>query len=413
MGFLRYDLSSSTKRGWQVSKILVAIHPIWQLLTKNNISVGLFGCLHSYPLPEELRNYRFYVPDVFSKGYKCFPDYLNAFQAFNIEMVSKNFRNVGGSIALNSVYNFLLSIGMLGIRPKTIYKIIEQILSEFFDRNKCTRRRTTQMLIAFDIFLNQLKKNEPDASFFFTNHVASSLHRYWPATFPEHYKMLKYDSDWISRWRGEIPHAIKEADSQLGELMLFVDRYPEYKLVILSSMGQEAVQDSTIISNQVLIINPYSLLGFCGLDRNFYEINPSMAPTISLRINSQADGPWVEKLRMIRINGCSVEFKKVGESDFEIYLQVVNVDSLSVDVFGMKIENPSLIGLEVVKIQDSAGSNAYHIPEGILIEYSGKGSNYNIPGKYTKISALDIAPSTLNFFHITPLGYMKKAKIFG
>ena len=26
MGFLRYDLNSSTKRGWQVSKILEAIH---------------------------------------------------------------------------------------------------------------------------------------------------------------------------------------------------------------------------------------------------------------------------------------------------------------------------------------------------------------------------------------------------
>jgi predicted component of type VI protein secretion system len=39
----------------------------------------------------------------------------------------------------------------------------------------------------FDIFMNQLERTKPGFTTFFTNQVASSMHRFWAASFPEEY----------------------------------------------------------------------------------------------------------------------------------------------------------------------------------------------------------------------------------
>src|SRR4051812_19201396 len=47
--------------------------PIWKLLASAGRRVGLFGSLHSYPLPADLDNYEFYVPDTFAAGSEAQP----------------------------------------------------------------------------------------------------------------------------------------------------------------------------------------------------------------------------------------------------------------------------------------------------------------------------------------------------
>ena len=42
-------------------------------------------------------------------------------------------------------------------------------------------RRTYQAGLAFDIFINFLQSTKPAFATFFTNHVASSMHRFWAA----------------------------------------------------------------------------------------------------------------------------------------------------------------------------------------------------------------------------------------
>ena len=61
--------------------------PIWNLLSKRGIKVGVFGSLHSYPLPADMTNYGFYVPDVFAAGSECFPENVELFQEINLELV--------------------------------------------------------------------------------------------------------------------------------------------------------------------------------------------------------------------------------------------------------------------------------------------------------------------------------------
>src|SRR6516165_8432903 len=68
--------------------------PIWEFLAKGGLRVGMFGSLHTYPLPSDLDNYAFYVPDTFAAGPECFPDKFTAFQEFNLRMVDQSGRNV-------------------------------------------------------------------------------------------------------------------------------------------------------------------------------------------------------------------------------------------------------------------------------------------------------------------------------
>ena len=81
----------------------------------------------------------------------------------------------------------------------------------------------------------------PEIAMFFTNHVASSMHRFWPATFPEDYSKPFWDETWASKWNGEIPFAMGEADLQIRDLMKFVESDQRYALVVVTSMGQAAV----------------------------------------------------------------------------------------------------------------------------------------------------------------------------
>lgn len=59
-----------------------------------------------------------------------------------------------------------------------------QVVSERVRQARNVRRRTYQSVLAFDIFMKQLESTRPGFATFFTNHVASSMHRYWAAAFP-------------------------------------------------------------------------------------------------------------------------------------------------------------------------------------------------------------------------------------
>ena len=67
--------------GQDLKKVDVEYPSIFNFLANNGIKVGVFGSLHSYPLPENFENYTFYVPDTFAAGIECFPNKLSAFQS--------------------------------------------------------------------------------------------------------------------------------------------------------------------------------------------------------------------------------------------------------------------------------------------------------------------------------------------
>jgi len=116
--------------------------PVWNVLANAGRRVGMFGSLHSYPPPDDLGPYDFYVPDTFAAGPEAKPAELAAFQQFNLHMVDRSGRNVSGELPVRQALPFLLRSLPAGIRPGTMAKIARQVASERIWRHRTARRRT-------------------------------------------------------------------------------------------------------------------------------------------------------------------------------------------------------------------------------------------------------------------------------
>ena len=191
--------------GQDVSQSNALYPPVWELLSRAGRSVGMFGSLHTYPMPPRAGDYAFYLPDTFAAGPEAHPAELSAFQSFNLAMVDRSGRNVSAETPYKAAIAMLGGMLKLGLRAVTMGKIVKQLASERIKRDRTGRRRTIQSLLSFDLFLHQLVEKKPDASFYFTNHVASSMHRYWPATFGEDYSQTEWKPEWRKRFGGGMP----------------------------------------------------------------------------------------------------------------------------------------------------------------------------------------------------------------
>ena len=111
--------------GQTLTKVNAEFPNVYNILAHNGVKVGMFGSLQSYPLPKNLDNFCFYVPDTFAAGDECFPKQLTDFQSFNLSMVRANGRNVSSGIAVKSASRFLRSSLKLGLQPKTFIKLFQ------------------------------------------------------------------------------------------------------------------------------------------------------------------------------------------------------------------------------------------------------------------------------------------------
>ena len=397
--------------GQDLTRVNKEFPNIYHYLSKEGFKVGIFGSLQSYPLPEDLENYKFYIPDTFAAGDECFPSELSCFQKFNLSMVRLNSKNVSRGIATKDAIKFILKSKKLGLKLDTFMKLNKQIITECINNDRVVRRRTSQAEISFDLYFKQLIDTKPDISFFFTNHLASSMHRYWPSIFPNDYEEGKFEKSWLNRWYGEIPHAVKVTNYQLTKL-LNICKLKNYELIVCSSMGQAAVSNTTIRRKVVMIKNLKKLLEYMDIKITDWERRLSMAPQVVIKPKKLSLIKKLDKLKNIFINGKNITYKitNTGEIVFEISL--INQDTLNV-IDGEKVINHNNIGIDNINLQDAAGCYAYHIPDGILLHYNPKKNRSFFPKKeWNNISVLDFAPSILNKFNIKIPSYMNKEKLF-
>lgn len=380
--------------------------PIWNILAGKGIKVGLFGSLHTYPMPEDLKNFAFHVPDTFAAGSECFPKNLETFQKFNLSMARESSRVVSTKIPAKEALQFLLKLPDLGFRFKTAADIAGQMVDEKLNKWKVVRRRTYQSVIGFEIFYKQLATKKPDFSTFFTNHVASSQHRYWAAAFPEDYENLKLGREWIETYNGEIVYTMQKADEMIGRLMKFIEKNPEFSLWILSSMGQNAVEAREIYTD-LFVTDGKKFMDNFNLGSGNYELKPSMVPQFNVHIHSDKRKEFEEKLTTLRINNTGINYRQKAEGFYSLDIGIPNLDESTIQIELMGQHIPLMhSGMENVKIQDRCGATAYHIPQGSLIIYaptSGE-SNKNV----TNISTTDIAPAILRNYNLVVPEYMSK-----
>lgn len=378
---------------------------LWEILVDNKISTGIFSSLHTYPLPQNFNQYDFLVPDPFALGSAAHPKSIEPFQAFNLAMTKKSGRSVDKGIDKKNALKLALALPGLGIRLKTIVKTLKQLAAERIKPWRATRRRSFQSILAFDLYFKLLKKHQPTFTTFFSNHVASALHRYWAATFPEDYKQMNLPENWINRYKDEIPFCMDELNEMVRAIKQIVDKNPDYKLIIASSMGQAATK-AELIESEVFFGDDSKFIDY--FEEHKIEALPAMHPQYNFKVGSNPDG-FETALKHIEINGEPLAYRRKDQSFFSIDLGYPNVGQLHLKYNGSSIEAFDL-GIEIKQIDDQSGGTAYHIPEGALFVYDPKNPVSKSQNQTVDLRA--VAPAILNYFDLKPPLYMNPDKEF-
>lgn len=381
--------------------------PIWNILSENGIKTGVFGSLHSQEVPNSTLNYDFYVPDVFAPNHECFPKDIELFQKINLNLSRKSGRNVDTSLPYSEVLKGLLKIRNFGFKLDTLSSVTKQLVEERISPWKSVRRRTYQTVLAFDVFYKLLNDKKPDFVTFFTNHVASSMHRYWAALFPNEYEKLDYDQEWINTYSNEILFTMDETDKMLKKLGAFVDKNQDYKLIITSSMGQNAIECEPT-ETQLVITDNEKFMNMLGIhNSDGYKVMPAMVPQFNFVINESNMLKFEENLNKLMINGLAVPYRKNDGNYFSIDIIYLNAKEVNINIGDTHFSIDDS-GLKNITIDDKSSCTAYHIPEGHLFSYHPKYTTTD----YSKeqLPTCDILPIIMNNYGIKRKEYMNKTE---
>ncbi|MEM1136335.1 MAG: hypothetical protein AAGI07_10900 [Bacteroidota bacterium] len=381
---------------------------IWQILAQAGMKPGVFASMHTFPMPENYQDYSFFIPDPFAGDSKSYPKNIEPFQRFNLAMSRKSGRNVDTGIDVKTASALAVSLPKLGIQPKTLAGIAGQLIAERMENWKKNRRRVFQSVLAFDIYLKLVNSRKPAFSTFFSNHVASTMHRYWAATFPDHYEAYNLSDEWRNRFSGEIDYAMEHFDAFFKRLIQFADRNPEYKIVIASSMGQEATKAEEL-STELYCKALEKFLEVFGISENDWEIKPAMHPQYNFALHSAEKALRLNNdLKKVIINGTPLIFRN-KENFFSINFGHRNLEE---ETFTFKDIAVSLAnaGLFNEQIDDESDGTAYHIPEGCFFIYDPQDATEK-NNRTRGIPTTAIAPSFLEHFKLPVPNYMTDARI--
>jgi len=378
--------------------------PLWKILRGHGERVGVFASLHSYPLPPDAAGYEFYVPDPFASGAECVPARLASFQELNLTMSRQSARNVSTHIPWRAAARFAARAPGLGLRASTVWATLDQLRTERSRPWARVRRRTFQTVLAFDLFTRLLQQRKPRFCTFFTNHVASAMHRYWAATYPGDYDAMQFDATWRATFQDEIDYAMGWFDRFLQQLVRTVDSTPGAELWVASSMGQAAVAAQPV-ETQLYITDLGRFMTALGFEAADWTQRPAMAPEVSLFVREDKAPALHSALETLRVGDRGLHFSQREGGFFMISAGQENLPAAVAHArLGDRHIPLAEAGLENVAIEDQSTSSAYHVPEGMLWVYAGAPPRPARPPART----IDIAPAIL-----TRLGYDPPATMAG
>jgi hypothetical protein len=379
--------------------------PLWEAADDGGARVGLFGVLQSWP-PTPFRNGGFYVPDSFARSPETVPVSLRRFQAFNTAMTDEN--SFAPDRALSPVELAKVGADLLlrGLSLRSVVLGMEQLVRERTDLRYASRRAVAQVLVCFDVFWRLHRRHDPNISIFFTNHVASMMHRFWGDLVPSYRTCEAYTPDDV---RGRfIVTAMDRFDHGLGKIVRWIDRTPGSTLIVASSMGQDAIPYHAMSATYVLD-DGERMLEALGLQA---RMGVAMYPRITLMFGDEesaaaavepvtsaatAVGPLFRDLRLM---GTTLSFEMGYAYDAaQLPREVTWVPALE----AARTADISELGV-VVRERPGGGNTAQHVPDGMLIAY---GRGVEADGSRAEVSVLDAAPSILSLLGIAPAPSMQ------
>lgn len=373
--------------------------PIWEILSSHNVRCGIFGSLQSFPIPATGK-YDFYIPDTFSPKEQTLPKSLESFQRFNLRQVKQDGALASEVSLTTSVLSDFLGMIKSGLSISTVFKLALHVMREKINKDHKTYRSILQAIVAFDFYKKLLNDKKPQFSTFFTNHVAGMMHRYWKHYFPEDFNLSNLSSREIFLSQN-IEKAMNIADQQIGYLMRF-SRTNNYKLFVLSSMGQEAINRGVYIGEYRIdnFDRFYQAIGYNKSVKNLMAMQPDFA--FSFEKNEDLSLFKEKVLALVDAENIPIFTIKETEKTINLNLEPSN-SVLEKNKIYFKDNVLSSEKLGFIKIYRDPGTG-YHQPKGICLIY-GQGITPDFSRR--EIQSAQILPTILSMFGIDRKEYMQ------
>lgn len=377
--------------------------PIWDVADNAGLRVGIFGPMQSWPA-RQFKNGGFYVPDTFSQDSKTYPASLEKFQDFNLAMTKK--MGFDANVALNPRMLAGAAADMVrqGLTPGSATTMAKHLIRERKDSRYKAFRAGLQVLPGFDLYWKLHQKTHPRLSMFFTNHVASMMHRFWGDTMPGYTDLYQYSPDDV--FGSFIMASMDLADRQLGRIRKYLAANPRSMLVVAASMGQGPVEARFGETNMLILedrdrfaarlgLNPiewgltmYPMLSAVFADED--DARKAVAPIES--VVAEGFGPMFEH---VRLEGRTVTFQSRGY-DYAVTNAGKDPDMstpMSYTPAGGQnaAAKPEELGF-VIRTRTGGDNTGYHIPEGMMLAY---GAGIPTDTSRREVDVLDVAPSLL------------------
>jgi hypothetical protein len=365
----------------------------WQLAARAGKRVGIVGTLHSSPFVAQSSeaNIAFAIPDCFAPDAFTRPARYEAFQRMNLAMT----RGSGRVVATRPGPSDLATVATswrLGVRPRTLTELARLGANVARGRAPRERLRTAQFLMQADIFEGLVRRHDPDLAVLFTNHVASMMHRYWFALFPEDWASPAYDDAWIARYRHEIPHAMGLLDRALGELLELCDA-TDRSLLVVTSMGQKADTAHVVGTGRSAIVRDAERF-VATLSSTHVAVLPGMVPQISVVYENTASATDAR----VAIEGARIGGGWVGVDQAAEVLTLtcaLDADKTKFSVNG-RVWRHADAGVEVQTIDDHRSGT--HDPIGSMLVHGLDLA----PHGDEPIDVRRVAPTVLDALGVTP-----------
>jgi hypothetical protein len=344
--------------------------PIWEEYRNKDYNIGLFGSLQSWPASDP-GDGGFFVPDTFAHDAKTVPASMEQLQEFNLALTALNKRTVSPTSLLNK---HTLKV-VASMKKKTLARAGLEIAGMALNRQRSARMPIFQGIIMWDAFKDPYNPVDPPAfSTFFTNHVASMMHRFWADVFPEDFGREASNHSVNVK---SMEFALRVVDTIIGDAMSYSQISRDLIVVFASSMGQDAIHRDSYEGAQLLVKDVHRLFDWFKINRSMYTPLLAMAPQTAVRVHNHSIRQSIkDKLEeCFTVNGNPVFTVDKGDGDTSLCISTRMPPRRDMEAgimiratdYGPLTTDWKTAGMEVLRI-DNPGTG-YHVPEGAMAIY--------------------------------------------
>jgi hypothetical protein len=226
----------------------VRVPRIWDILQNEGWSVGLYRWLVTWPPNENVNG--FLIPDILSRDSQAIPPEYGIINDFR-DLIKGQMIRGERKVPLRKIASYAWSILQLGVRGSTLLSLgktaISHPLTLFNDASlRYILMRRTEMEVNCDLFLQLLRRYQPEFASFYDNSIDMVGHRYW--------KNKDLDQEPVSDKRSKdysanVPVIYRWTDNVVGRVIDEISS--RCHIAVISDHGQKGIngddEDSWVI----------------------------------------------------------------------------------------------------------------------------------------------------------------------